>query len=78
MLAVLWSGPCRFFFYSNENREPPHIHAERDEKVAKYWLEPVALASNHGFRSRELTDIRDMVVEHREKFLEAWNGHFGG
>jgi hypothetical protein len=66
-----------FFFYSNENNEPPHIHAESDEKVAKYWLEPEQLASRHGFRSHELTQVRALVVEHRERFLEAWHEHFG-
>jgi Domain of unknown function (DUF4160) len=78
MPTVLRIGPYRFFFYSNEKNEPPHIHVENDEKVAKYWLEPVELASSHGFRSHELTRVRELVVEHRETFLEAWNEHFGG
>jgi hypothetical protein len=76
MPTVLWIGPYRFFFYSRENQEPPHIHVERDDNVAKYWLEQVALASNHGFRSHELTRVRTLVIEHREKFLEAWHGYF--
>ena len=78
MPTVLRIGPYRFFFYSNENSEPPHIHVENDEKVAKYWLELVHLASSHGFRSHELTQVRALVVEHREKFLEAWHEYFGG
>jgi Domain of unknown function (DUF4160) len=75
MPTVLVIGPYRFFFYSNEKNEPPH--RENDEKVAKYWLEPVQLASSHAFRSHELTRIRALVVEHRDKFLEAWHEHFG-
>ena len=78
MPTVLRVGPYRFFFYSLENNEPPHIHVENGEKVAKYWLEPVELASNHGFRSHELTRVRALVLEHREMFLEAWHEHFGG
>jgi hypothetical protein len=77
MPTVLRIGPFRFFFFSLENNEPPHIHVERDDKVAKYWLTPVELASNRGFRSHELTQLRDMVVEHRILFEEAWHGHFG-
>ena len=77
MPTVLRIGPYRFFFYSLENREPPHIHVEHDEKVAKYWLEPVTLASNHGFRSHELTQLRSLVVERCTLFLEAWHGYFG-
>jgi hypothetical protein len=58
------------------NAEPRHIHVESDEKVAKYWLETVQLASSHGFRSHELTQLQALVVEHREKFLEEWHEHF--
>jgi hypothetical protein len=66
----------RFFFYSGEGNEPPHIHVEHDDAVAKYWLEPVELASSAGFRSTQLTQIRWLVLEHRETFLEKWNEHF--
>jgi hypothetical protein len=33
----------RFFFYSNEGspREPVHIHVEKDNVEAKFWLNPV-------------------------------------
>ena len=34
----------RFFFFSNEGHEPPHIHVESAEKYGKFWLEPVILA----------------------------------
>ena len=77
MPTVLRIGRFRFFFYSNEGLEPPHIHVEDAEKVAKYWLQPVELASNHGFRSHELTEIRVLTMEYCEQFLEAWNGYFG-
>jgi hypothetical protein len=67
----------RFFFYSLEGTEPPHIHVEYSDKVAKYWLDPVQLAESNGFRSHELSRIRIVIIEHRLKFLEAWNAHFG-
>jgi hypothetical protein len=70
-------GRFRFFFYSNENQEPPHIHVKAAENEAKFWLNPVQLAFNHGFRSRELNEIERLVEEHREALLEAWNGYFG-
>lgn len=35
-------------------------------------------ASNRSFRSHELTVIRNLVLEHRELFLEKWNAYFGG
>lgn len=77
MPSVLRVGPYRFFFYSLEDHEPPHIHVESADKVAKYWLNPASLASNHGFRSHELTHLRTLVVEHKSLFEEAWHVHFG-
>jgi len=41
----------RFFFYSNEGspREPLHIHVEKDNLEAKFWLIPeVRVAYNDG------------------------------
>jgi hypothetical protein len=70
-------GPFRFFFYSNEGVEPPHVHAQRERKIAKFWLEPVALASTGRFSASELRSMEHIVVENRERFLEAWHEFFG-
>ncbi len=77
MPTVLRAGPYRFYFYSHEANEPPHIHIDRDELSAKFWLEPVGLARNFGFSPKELRRIQRIVDEHAEVFLEAWNGHLG-
>jgi hypothetical protein len=77
MPTVLRIGPYRFFFYSNENEEPPHIHVRRDDREAKFWLDPVALAANRGFAARELSKVRGMVQANRDRLLQAWNDFFG-
>lgn len=77
MPTVLRLGGFRFFFYSREGSEPPHIHVERDEDVAKFWLAPVRLASSQGFRARDLSRLQPLVREHEAAFLEAWREHFG-
>jgi len=77
MPTVLRIGPHRFYFWSHELNEPPHIHIDRDGCTAKFWLEPVALAKNIGFRAHELRLIETLVNQHQADFLEAWNGHFG-
>jgi hypothetical protein len=76
MPTVLRVDRFRFFFYSRENAEPPHIHVELDDKLAKYWLEPVELASSRRFRAHELTEVRSLVLRHRVELLEAWHEHF--
>ena len=77
MPTVLRLLGCRFFFYSLEGGEPPHIHIECGEKLARYWLDPVELASAARFRAHELNRLRALVVLHRPAFIEAWNEHFG-
>ena len=72
MPTVLRIGPYRFHFYSREPNEPPHIHVERDDSEAKFWLRPVALAANIGFSASELRDIQRLVEEHCQTLLEAY------
>jgi len=76
MPTILKFGPFRFFFYSNENTEPAHIHIQRDNMLAKFWLKPVALASSTRFTPKELRKIELLVIKNKEIFLEAWNEHF--
>jgi hypothetical protein len=75
--TALRAGPYRFYFYSHEPNEPPHVHVDRDELSAKFWLIPVALAANFGFSAKELSRVESLVEVNRDEFLEAWNGHFG-
>jgi hypothetical protein len=78
MPTVLRVGPYRFFFYSNENGEPPHIHIQRENLLAKFWLNPVSLASSVRFSAKELRKLESLVSEHEEMIRVAWNEHFSG
>jgi hypothetical protein len=77
MPTVLRIGPYEFFFWSNERQEPPHIHVERDEDEAKFWLDPVRMAASHGFRPRELRRIQLLVIENEAFLREQWDAYFG-
>jgi hypothetical protein len=77
MPTVLISGPYRFFFYSGDRDEPPHIHVERDKNKAKFWLDPVRLQNSGGFSRTEINRIQRLVEENRERFLRRWNEFFG-
>jgi len=70
-------GPFRFFFYSHEPREPPHVHVERDDAIAKLWLHDASIADSGGFPLRDLQRVAAIVLVHRDHFLEAWHEHFG-
>jgi hypothetical protein len=78
MPTVLRLGPYRFFFYAGDGEEPPHAHVERDNSVAKIWLEPIRLERSGGFSASELRRIEKMVADHHEQLMGSWNDFFNG
>jgi len=72
--VLRWNG-YRFYFFSNERNEPPHIHVDKGGCSAKFWLSPVELARNFGYPDRELNRLHAKVAEHETEFLRAWNEH---
>ena len=75
--VILRVGPYRFYFVSHDLREPPHVHVDREDVSAKFWLDPVALAYNLGYPPRELRKLETITTEHQRELLEAWNEYFG-
>jgi hypothetical protein len=70
-------GPYRFYFYSHEPNEPPHVHIDKDGSSAKFWLEEISLANNLGFRQKELNTLHDLVTKNQKKLLDKWHEYFG-
>lgn len=70
-------GPYRFFFFSVDGNEPPHVHVRRDRSEAKFWLVPVKRAFSRDFSEHELRQIEKIVIENQQSWLEKWNGYFG-
>ena len=76
MPIILKVNGCRFFFFSNEKGEPPHVHIEKSGKSAKVWLVPVMLQKSGGFKPHEINDLLKLTQKHKEDLLEAWNAYF--
>jgi hypothetical protein len=70
-------GPYRFFFYSFDCNEPMHVHVQRERMLCKFWIQPVVLAQNQGFTSKELNTIRGIILNNRDRIVEAWYEHCG-
>ncbi len=77
MPNILRVGPYRFYFYSHEPNEPPHVHIDRDDLSAEFWLNPIGQARNFGFNEREIRKLKSLVTKHQQEFLEAWYEYFG-
>lgn len=76
MPTTLRVGPYRSFFYAGDRDEPVHVHVERDDKIAKYWLEPIRLESSGGFDRQDLSQIFKIIEENKDKLMEGWNEYF--
>jgi hypothetical protein len=77
MPTVLRIGSFRFHFYSDEGKEPAHIHVRTSEGECKFWLSPVRLARSRGVRPQDLREIERQVYEHCELFLEKFHEYHG-
>jgi hypothetical protein len=75
MPTLLRVEGLRFFFYSNEGQEPPHVHVEKGAGEAKLWLEPVRLVYSNRLTPSELRRVRELTFQHQTAFLERWNEH---
>ena len=76
MPTALRVGPYRFFFYSGDRDESPHVHVEREDNVAKFWLNPVRIQRSGGFKRKEINSISRLVEENEELRLGKWHDFF--
>ena len=73
MPTILRLYGYRIGFYSAEPDEPAHVHVVKAGSEAKFWLDPVRLARNKGFRESDLEQILELLESNRETLLKAWN-----
>ena len=76
MPTVLRIGPYRFFFYAGDRDEPQHVHVERDQWEAKFWLDPVRLERSGGFSSSEINRLEKSIAQLNEELINHWNEFF--
>jgi hypothetical protein len=76
--TVLKIKGYRFFFFSNDSNEPPHVHIEFGGRYAKFWLNPILLSKSRDFNSSELTNLRKLIEHNRKFLLEKWDEYFDG
>jgi Domain of unknown function (DUF4160) len=71
-----WKG-YRFFFWSGDRGEPPHVHVRKGKAEAKVWLDPVHLKYAVDLRPHEIAAVLRKVRDDRDAFVRAWYDHFG-
>jgi hypothetical protein len=76
MPTVLILKGYRFFFVSLDRGEPIHIHIEKNNSYAKFWLNPTSLSRSKGFKAQEISEIRRIIEKHEKIFIKRWNEFF--
>jgi hypothetical protein len=76
MPTLLQAEGFRFFFYSEERNEPPHVHVERGDAEAKFWLDPLRLAYTYRMTRAEQRRMQELVFQHQALFKERWREYF--
>ena len=71
MPTLLRVGQYRFFIYSVNYQEPPHVHVEWESNVAKFWLTPVRMQSSGGFKRNEINRIYRVIEENWTNYGEV-------
>jgi hypothetical protein len=67
----------RFYFFSHEPNEPPHVHIDKGEATIKIWLGSLEVAKSRGFRAHQISGINSIVSERQMLFTEKWHEYFG-
>lgn len=76
MPTILLVAGWRFFFYSNEGNEPIHIHCQKAEAEAKFWLDVDTFEATeaHSFNMSpaDKRTVRKIVFEHFDYIVSEW------
>lgn len=71
-----------FFFWSNENGEPPYIHVckgKQSSNATKFWITGDGIKLEHNksqIPPNELKKIVRYILENRSDILAAWFDYF--
>lgn len=61
-----------FFFVMFDLSEPVHVHVRHRRREAKYWVQPLALAWNRGYRAHELNEIERLIEAKLALIQRSW------
>jgi hypothetical protein len=72
MPVILRQRGYAFFFVMFDLSEPIHVHVRHGRNEAKFWIQPISLAWNRGYRSHELSEIERIIEANHPLIHEAW------
>lgn len=80
MPTILFIYGWRLFFYSNEGKEPIHVHAQKGDMECKFWIlvEEVEIKEEYGFNlsASSRREIKKIIYQHFDLIVDSWNNYF--
>lgn len=75
MPTVLKVNGFRFFFFSDEHT-PVHIHVEKGDGYMRVELETLKITNKQKFTKNDEKKITNIIKEHQNELIGAWNEYF--
>ncbi len=76
MPTILRQDGFRFYFFSNENQEPPHVHIDKNNCTMKIWLHDNTIACTIGYNTKEINKLIKITSKNNLLLERAWHEHF--
>ena len=77
MPTILIVSGWRLFFYANERNEPAHVHCQKGNAEAKYWLDTngydISESHSYNMSPTDRRTLRKIIFEHFDYLVEQWN-----
>jgi len=77
MPTILFIHGWRFFIYPNEGNEPIHVHCEKGEEEAKYWLNresfEVEESYSYNMSPRDKRQVREIIFDFFDVIEAEWD-----
>lgn len=77
MPTVLRKNGFRFFFYSGEGNEPPHIHVIGRGGEVKVWLDTLVISRSYNLKASDQKEVLSITKENVKMLIEAWRKFHG-
>lgn len=70
--TVMRKNGFRFFFYSKEGNEPPHIHVIGRNGEMKVWLNEISISKVFNMKPKDQKEVIKIINENRELLIKKW------
>ncbi len=80
MPTIFRKNGWRVFFYSNEGKEPMHVHAIKGDVEVKYWISQkmnmISYVNSFNLTPILKREIEEILIDQLEMIIRTWHIYF--